>query len=726
MSGNLRLGIRTFLIAVLLLLMAAASIAIGVWGSSAAATDIGVDYPDNRTCASFGYDFELKIEPVVSGPYTDGTLSVTIDVYDTSSGQVFDFTSNIGVDAVFAKGGSGGRLYTYNEAMSGTALHAPVNPNNGKYYDLSHISFCYDLEVVVDKTAQTSFTRTYQWSIDKSVNPGTWDLFTGDSGTSKYTVAVTRTGYVDSNWAVNGSISITNPAPVAAMITGVTDSVSGGINAPVNCGVAFPYSLAAGQTLNCTYATALPDGTNRINTAVVTTSGVVGGGSDTADVLFGDPTTVVNGSINVDDTNGSSWQFSDSGSVEYTRTFDCDADEGVHNNTATIRETGQNDSASVTVNCYALVVTKNATTTFTQTWDWTIDKSADESNLLLSQGQLFQVNYTVMVDATSSNGSFAVSGDIWVQNPNLTRAAQLTSVNDVVSPAIAASVDCPTLTVPAGGTLHCTYSTALPDASTRLNTATATLQNYAYDSDGIGTANGTSFFTGTANVVFDLSSPAVVVDECIDVSDTNVGILGTVCASDAPKTFTYSLWFGMHPDADVVLVCGENIHRNIASFVTNDTGTTGRDTWTVNATVSCLQGCTLTQGYWKTHSQFGPAPFDDAWFNLGDVDGDGVSEGANETFFLSGQTYYQVLWTAPKGNAYYNLAHQYIAAKLNVLNGASSTAEVDAALAYAENFFATKTPSASMTKAQRNTVLNNASVLDRYNNGLIGPGHCSE
>ena len=110
---------------------------------------------------------------------------------------------------------------------------------------------------------------------------------------------------------------------------------------------------------------------------------------------------------------------------------------------------------------------------------------------------------------------------------------------------------------------------------------------------------------------------------------------------------------------------------------------------------------------------------------LGDVDGDGNSEGADETFFQSGQTYYQVLWTAPKGgNAYYILAHAYIAAKLNILNGATST--VGAAITSAQGFFGTYTPSTQLSKAVRNQAIANATVLDNYNNGLTGPGHCSE
>jgi hypothetical protein len=193
-----------------------------------------------------------------------------------------------------------------------------------------------------------------------------------------------------------------------------------------------------------------------------------------------------------------------------------------------------------------------------------------------------------------------------------------------------------------------------------------------------------------------------------------------VCAGDAPKTFNYSLSFGAHPDADVVLECGENTHTNIADFITNDTGATGTDDWTVNATVACEQGCTLTPGYWKTHSINGPAPYDDTWAQIGE----------DTTFFLSGTSYYNVLWTAPGGNAYYILAHAYIAAELNMLNGASVPADVQDAFDDATALFGAYTPeqigALKGNKAPRPEFISLAGILDGYNNGLSGPGHCSE
>lgn len=667
----------------------------------------------------------VKYEPVVNGTVTDGTFSADIVIVNTAAGPTFDFSdATHDVTEVFVKGGTVSNQYIYDPSpvRADTGLHSPVNPSNGTYFGLSHLIFCYALSLDVSKTADPTFTRTWPWDIDKSVTPATWDLFAGDSGTSDYEVAVTKGDPVDSDWAVSGTITIENNNDVPATITAVEDVITGGIDAPVDCGVTFPHELAENTSLECTYETALPDGTDRTNTATVTTSGTVRGGTATAPVDFGEPTTLVNDTINVTDSvQGDLGEFSDDGTASYSRTFDCDDDEGTHPNTATIDETGQSDDASVTVNCYDLTVAKDASTSLTRTWTWDIDKSADQTDLLLSEGQLFNVNYEVEVSATSADTVHKVEGDIIVTNPNPTRDAVLTQVIDVVSDSIGADVICPSLTVPAGGSLTCSYSADLPDGTDRTNTATATLQNNDYAADGTATPTGTTDFSGSAPVSF-ADATVTEIDECIDVTDTNVGTLGTVCAADAPKTFSYSLTFGpAGPYTDVVVECGENVHDNTAAFTTNDTGTTGDDTWTVNVTVACESGCTLTPGYWKTHSRKGPAPYDDNWQNLGPLE-------ENTVFFLSGKTYYQTLRTAPAGNAYWILAHAYIAAQLNMLNGASVPPAVQTAFDQATALFNTKTPAqvAALKGAQRQQWITLAGILDAYNNGVTGPGHCSE
>ena len=104
----------------------------------------------------------LKVEPVADGTFTDGTLTVTIDVRDTAAGQVFDWTSNIGVDRVIAKGGNTANIYTYDppaESTGDTGLHAPANAS-GKFAGLSHISFCYDAGEPPTTTPTTAPTTT--------------------------------------------------------------------------------------------------------------------------------------------------------------------------------------------------------------------------------------------------------------------------------------------------------------------------------------------------------------------------------------------------------------------------------------------------------------------------------------------------------------------------------------------------------------------------------------
>jgi hypothetical protein len=88
------------------------------------------------------------------------------------------------------------------------------------------------------------------------------------------------------------------------------------------------------------------------------------------------------------------------------------------------------------------------------------------------------------------------------------------------------------------------------------------------------------------------------------------------------------------------------------------------------------------------------------------------------------------LWTAPAGNAYYNLAHQYIAAQLNQFNGAAVPADVLTAFNQATTLLNTYTPAqiAALKGSSpvRQQFLTLAATLDAYNNGIKGPGHCSE
>jgi hypothetical protein len=349
---------------------------------------------------------------------------------------------------------------------------------------------------------------------------------------------------------------------------------------------------------------------------------------------------------------------------------------------------------------YKLSVSKTADTEFTRAYDWTIAKEGDQTDLTLSTGQTYTVNYDVTVGATPEDSDWKVTGTITIFN-NTPLDAVITSISDVAD-GVTATVDCALpYTLAAGLTLNCNYSAELAGAIDGTNTVTIVTSTPKVEG-------------GTASENYAFGDPTTEIDECIDVTDDKYGALGTVCYADLPKTFGYTLDIGPY-DA-----CGEYTFTNIASYITtdddNDTDESGSADWTVVVTVPCVGGCTLTQGYWKTHSKYGPAPYDATWGGMED-----------DLFFLSGQTYYKVLWTPPAGNVYYILAHQYIAAKLNQMNGADFSA-VESEFEAATQLFEDNTPGdvAGLKGKDKKTWTGLASILDSYNNGYIGPGHCDE
>lgn len=96
-------------------------------------------------------------------------------------------------------------------------------------------------------------------------------------------------------------------------------------------------------------------------------------------------------------------------------------------------------------------------------------------------------------------------------------------------------------------------------------------------------------------------------------------------------------------------------------------------------------------------------------------------------FFRSGLTWQEVLDSPVRGDAYFILAHQYIAAVLNIGAGASAPNSLRSIVLAAGTWFATATPG-TCVKGARQLQRSWASVLDEYNNGDYpgAPKHCDE
>jgi hypothetical protein len=234
-----------------------------------------------------------------------------------------------------------------------------------------------------------------------------------------------------------------------------------------------------------------------------------------------------------------------------------------------------------------LTVTKTTVPTFTRTWDWDITKTATAPTTRYgTPGSLVEFGYSVEVDADKTDSAWAITGNIRITNPNPVAIPLLTLADS------AGGVTCTPAAgpynVPANSYLDVAYTCpTFASGASGTNTAEAT-----WNKDFYNTPTGKA--SGSAGYAF--TNPTTETDECVAVSDTAKGALGTVCAVDAPKTFTYNQsWTA------VAGVCTD--YPNTASFVTNDTAVTDSDGAMV--TVCAGQDLTVSKtvdeaGYTKT------------------------------------------------------------------------------------------------------------------------------
>ena len=765
----------------------------------------------NPSCTALGYDFGFKPQFGDGDANWDGGFPASYDIpggkitilradgFPLSNAHV-GFESTVPVAGFIVKGGPNAYWYDYdgnglNNVLFDTNLTVPDHPGPGLKPDISHIEVCLNYRLVVDKTAAGTFDRTYEWEIDKSVTPDAADIFFNDSQAFDYTIDVTYIGSDDSNFAVSGTITISNPFPgIDATNLSVTDMLNDGTVADVDCDDLT--TVAGGASIECSYTASPIDANATLNTATATytMAGAPRSSSGTADVSW--TRTDIDGTVNITD------QF-DGGTVESlgpcsfddeqacaftdTRILDCSdfaittsGGSGSKSNTATIVETNDSASATVTLTCYAPSVTKTAVPAFTREYSWTVTKALEgDDPPLLSEGQSYELVYTIDVNLdvpAYTDSAYGVSGSITVDNP-APIAAVVNSVTDVFTGGSDIMVDCDgdaPFTIAAGGSLDCTYS-GDSDGTAGTNTATAVQQNYARAANGTATVFGTTDYSGTADFAF--VTPTDLINACADVYDllsvnsieVDTELLiqagfdpekASVCFDDElPAGFSYSIeeaWFAVRDAMAEPPIC-ELLVDNTAVVVEFDRlaidpmvlASDSVQTTLLNA--NCTpEGCTLTQGYWKTHSAYGPAPYDDNWARVGNTDDAGwnaldlpdVCTGdqcGEDTPFFGGDTWYNVFWTPPAGNVYYNLAHQYMAATLNVLNGATMPAHVFDAWQEATTLFGRcgAEDFARTTRGRwglpggkceddRGFANELAGLLDSYNNGYEGVLHCSD
>ena len=194
---------------------------IGV-ASSASVAPVFVE--GNPSCADLGFDFEVKADPPNAGDYSNGTLDVTV----TRDGASFDWTSNIGVLAVIAKGGPNANVYHYDPASFGDDdLVAPINASNDQPFGLSHISFCYDAVVTTTTEAPTT-TTTEAPTTTTTEAPTTTTSIVIQSTTTVPEETTTTTEAPTTTTEVSPTSVVINTVPTTVAVAATTSTSAAG------------------------------------------------------------------------------------------------------------------------------------------------------------------------------------------------------------------------------------------------------------------------------------------------------------------------------------------------------------------------------------------------------------------------------------------------------------------------------------------------------------------
>jgi hypothetical protein len=252
----------------------------------------------------------------LNGAYTTRTFSVAGGTVTYTGSH--DFDSNkirlMPYDDTTNPGG------VYIMAICSLADGYPVDPSDCKYdaFKIREGETQTAQDLLVEKDATASYTRTFGWTVVKTVDGQESVSYTAGTKVLQYQVVYTKDDGTDSGWNVQGSITVTNPNGFDVTNVNVTDSLDDSTVCTVDDGTytdannvvqtvsASGGTMPALAVVTFDYSCSPTDTSSTLNTATVTwdASGTLPAGSQpgTADVTWGDPSKV-HDCVTVSDNN---------------------------------------------------------------------------------------------------------------------------------------------------------------------------------------------------------------------------------------------------------------------------------------------------------------------------------------------------------------------------------------------------------------------------------------
>ena len=470
------------------------------------------DYPRNQGDVGAAGTYDAGVTPGAGNTLspsitwdehnTDGTKTVhvsdLVNATTTHAGSGAPWTHTWGDRT------DGTYVHTYSSAVTTTSGHCASVTDTATITETGQsatatASHCAGAALQVTKNKSLSMQREYLWKIDKTL---TSDAEIQSGQTAIYSVTVDKAdgdGFQDSGWTMNGVVTVTNPNDWESVtMSSLVDHYSGdddyapGDETTNSCAItgsrapgastfgALDLSLDPSQVIeyqySCTF-TAKPDydGTNTAtatwSAAAAKTTPDTGSANSTSNGTAGVASsewalasTPKNKVITVTDSAYSGgtgvgghtlgtidWSDTPHTFATYSITWTAPAGGCVTRpNTATITETGQDDSASVLVcNPQAVQIDKDLPTgTFDRTYRWDLQKFVKNADGVWSESATFPsidykhvFDYEVRalpqpVDPTTDDSNWLMSGKITLTNPNSNENIPSVSGNIVEVPSV--------------------------------------------------------------------------------------------------------------------------------------------------------------------------------------------------------------------------------------------------------------------------------------------------
>ncbi|MBK8758261.1 MAG: hypothetical protein IPM08_14410 [Actinomycetales bacterium] len=489
-----------------------------------------------------------------------GTLTGSVDASIT----VTDPMAPNGVVGTFTESGSA----SYDVTLTGSVGQCQTIDNTATISstgqsDSASVQLCIVKAPTATKTAAGTFTRTYDWTIAKSAADTLVEVAPDGTATFTYTVTATPGATTDSDWAMTGTVTVTNPNafPVSATVTDLPYGAAAACTYPNGATVAVSASGSADVAYACTGLGAPPAVASNTATVAWTAEPVSGqpvsgtASASISPVVFTETNSVDKSIVVWDDKTGDTpvqigtavWDDPASQTITYSVTKPAsDSAPGSctsYDNTASFDTAANADTATATVQmCVGadLVVDKTAVGSYDTTYTWAVDKTFLDFPGSVAAGTEVTIPYEVTAIKTGQiDSGWTVSGTITVTNLNTWQPVTLTGVTDSLTEEGASCTitgDQTATLAEAGGTVTldytCTYAVA-PESYSGTNVATVT-----WDQAAAFTAHGSA--VGTTKYTMDLAHETNAEVTVTDTMDGVTTTLGTAAIGESPKTFGYS------------------------------------------------------------------------------------------------------------------------------------------------------------------------------------------